>query len=238
MASRRRHEQHIGESSTLGARGDSRLEVRVVTLAYQVRGDGKPVVWLHGGGGPSWDAATGDLAGEVRSYVPDLRGYGDSPRTGPYGPESSVRDVVALLDTLGLAQATLVGHSSGGIVAYLTAMAHPERVSGLVLEEAPPPSPVDLRPTRPEGDPGYDWDARLATLDWMRSPDPALWELFAGITARTLVIRGGSRSHLDQDEQARMAEKIPAARLVTIEAGHNVHVVAPGEFVAAVRGLW
>ncbi|MEV4636501.1 alpha/beta hydrolase [Actinoplanes sp. NPDC049548] len=206
-----------------------------MALAYRVTGSGRPVLWLHGGGGQSWDAVTAALADRVRSYVPDLRGYGGSPRTGPYGPEAGVRDIVALLDALGLDRAAVVGHSSGGIVAYLLAMTYPERVDALVLEEAPPPTPIDLRPARPSGDPGYDWSARMATLDWLRSPDPGLWQRFAAITARTLVVRGGAGSHLDQEEQARMAERIPGAKLTTIEAGHNAHTAALDEFLAAVR---
>jgi len=207
------------------------------TLAYRSVGAGRPIVWLHGASGPTWDPVAESLAGEHLSYIPELRGYGDSSRLPPYGPEVSVGDVIALLDRLGLASAVLAGHSSGGIVAYLTAQAHPDRVSALILEEAPPPKPCDLRPSRPDGELPYEWEARQATLDWLRDPDPTIWTRLAEIKAPTLVIAGGPRSHLDQDLIGEMAARIPSASLVTIDAGHLVHTNRPADFVAAVRAF-
>jgi 3-oxoadipate enol-lactonase len=206
-----------------------------MTLAYRCVGAGRPIVWLHGASGPTWDEVTEALAGDFRSYVPDLRGYGRSSRVPPYGPEVSVGDVVDLLDHLGWESAVLAGHSSGGIVAYLTALAHPGRVAALVLEEAPPPVPHDLRPSRPDGELPYEWDARQATLDWLRAPDPAVWERLAGITAPALIVAGGAQSHLDQRLIADMADRMPGGELVTIDAGHCVHTRQPAEFAAAVR---
>jgi 3-oxoadipate enol-lactonase len=206
-----------------------------VPLAHRSIGAGPPIIWLHGASGPTWDEVTAAMAGDFHSYVPDLRGYGATSREGPYGPEISAADVIVLLDHLGLESAVLAGHSSGGIVAYLAALTHPERVSALVLEEAPPPVPHDLRPTRPEGELGYEWAARQATLDWLRAPDPAIWERLADLPTPTLLIAGGPTSHLDQNLLARMAARMPAAQLQVIEAGHLVHTGKPAEFVAAVR---
>ena len=208
-----------------------------VPLAHRGTGTGRPIIWLHGASGPSWDPVTAALADQFHSYVPDLRGYGASSRQGPYGPEVSAADVIGLLDELGLESAVLAGHSSGGIVAYLAALAHPDRVSALVLEEAPPPVPHDLRPTRPDGELAYEWAARLATLDWLRAPDPAIWAGLADLRTPALLIAGGPESHLDQRLLARMAARMPAAQLRTIGAGHLVHQNRPAEFVAAVRSF-
>ena len=208
-----------------------------VPLAHRATGSGRPIIWLHGASGPTWDEVTGALADQFRSYVPDLRGYGATSREGPFGPEISAADVIGLMDDLELASAVLAGHSSGGIVAYLAALAHPDRVSALVLEEVPPPLPLDLRPTRPDGELAYEWAARLATLDWLRAPDPAIWHGLADLRTPTLVVAGGRRSHLDQQLIARMAARMPAAHLHTIEAGHLIHTTAPAEFTAAVRAF-
>lgn len=64
----------------------------------------------------------------------DQRGHGgsDAPE-GPYTREDLAGDVVALLDAQGVERAILIGHSMGGIVALATALAHPQRVAGLVL---------------------------------------------------------------------------------------------------------
>jgi len=211
--------------------------VTAVPPAYRSTGAGRPVVWLHGASGPAWDEVTAALAGEVRSYVPDLRGYGASSRAGPYGPEISANDVIGLLDHLGLDSAVLAGHSSGGIVAYLAALAHPERVSALVLAEVPPPVPLDLRPSRPDGELPYEWAAREATLDWLRDPDPAVWAGLATLRTPALLIAGGPASHLDQQGIARMAARMPAAELLTVDAGHQVPTTRPAEFAAAVRAF-
>lgn len=71
----------------------------------------------------------------------DLRGHGRSstPRMG-YSTECMVRDLIALLDRLGIARANLVGHSFGGAVALHAAVSHPERVRSLVLADARVPS--------------------------------------------------------------------------------------------------
>jgi 3-oxoadipate enol-lactonase len=47
-------------------------------------------------------------------------------------------------------------------------------------------------------------------------------------------VAGGEASFVDQSELAAVATEIPDARLVTIEAGHQVHGTKPAEFLAAV----
>ena len=51
----------------------------------------------------------------------------------PYGPAAQIATAVGVLDALGIERAVLVGHSAGGAIALQTALAHPERVAGLVL---------------------------------------------------------------------------------------------------------
>ncbi|MFU8874113.1 alpha/beta fold hydrolase [Micromonospora sp. SL4-19] len=57
------------------------------------------------------------------------------------------------------------------------------------------------------------------------------------ITLPALVVSGGSAGRLPQDRLAAMVARMPAARLVTIDAGHAVHATRPAEFAAAVRGF-
>jgi pimeloyl-ACP methyl ester carboxylesterase len=68
----------------------------------------------------------------------DLRGHGgtERPRTG-YSLEASVRDLIALLDAIGVTEPVhLVGNSFGGTIALALTMAHPDRVASLLLIEA------------------------------------------------------------------------------------------------------
>ncbi len=62
--------------------------------------------------------------------------------------------------------------------------------------------------------------------------NPVWWEDLSLISARTLVIAGGTDSHLPQDQIASLADRISGATLVTIHAGHNVHTSRPDSFLA------
>ncbi|MFI2102384.1 alpha/beta fold hydrolase [Isoptericola sp. NPDC019693] len=108
-----------------------------MTLAHDVAGDpGSPaVVLLHAGVADRrmWDAVAPALAHRFRVLRPDLRGFGDSPLPTDGHRYTNAGDVVALLDTLGVADAAVVGSSFGGKVALELATAHPGRVRELVL---------------------------------------------------------------------------------------------------------
>ncbi|WP_203434004.1 alpha/beta fold hydrolase [Jiangella asiatica] len=211
-----------------------------VDLAYRQWGDadGVPVVLLHGVGGDAstWDDMGPPLADGRTVYAYDARGHGDSARTPSYSFELMRDDLLGLLDALGFERADVVGHSMGGVVGYQFAAAHPDRVRRLVLEETPPPWPRDdvtVGP-RPDGDLPYDWAVLTTVKSQVRTPDPSWPSLLPGLTTPTLVIAGGPRSQIPQDKIARMAALMPAATLVTIDAGHQVHTTRPADFLAAV----
>jgi len=212
-----------------------------VRLAYRVYGPASapPVVLLHGlgGGGGGWDEVAAALAGSWRVYAVDLRGHGGSDWPGEYTLPLLRDDMVRFLDTLGLAQVDLVGHSIGGAVAYLLAMRHPGRVRRLVLEEPAPPWPrVPPAPSRPAGELPFDW--AVTTLSAEASDPPASSRAgLSSISAPTLVIAGGPDSHVNQDRLAEMAGLIPDCRLVMIPAGHLVHAGQPDRFIAAVTSF-
>jgi lipase len=108
-----------------------------VELAIWRSGSGEdPIVCLHGitAQHRAFNAAARHLA-SLRSLVGvDLRGRGDSekPESG-YGLEAHARDVIRVLDHLGLEDTVIVGHSMGGFVALQTALSYPGRVRALVL---------------------------------------------------------------------------------------------------------
>ncbi|MEU7762946.1 MULTISPECIES: alpha/beta fold hydrolase [Micromonospora] len=209
-------------------------------MAYRTwgRADGRPLVALHGGAGSgeTWAALAAALGSATRTYAPDLRGYGATGPAGAYSLELVRDDVLAFLDALALPRVVMLGHSSGAVAAHLFARAYPDRVAALVLVEPPPPVPLGLRlPPRPAGPLPYDWAAREAVVAELNAPPPTWWEELTEITAPTLVVAGGPASHLPQHELARMAARIPAARLVTVEAGHAVPAARPAEFATAVR---
>jgi pimeloyl-ACP methyl ester carboxylesterase len=112
-----------------------------ITVPCLVAGDdgAQPVLLLHAWGESrrSFDRLIPHLTG-CRIYAPDLRGQGDAdkPETG-YSLAGMAEDTTAVLDALDVPHAAVVGSSSGGYIAQQLAVAHPERVSALVLAGSP-----------------------------------------------------------------------------------------------------
>jgi len=117
--------------------GTHRFQAGAHTIGYEDTGSGDPpVVCLHGlvDDLSIWSRLVASLAGDHRVIRMDQRGHGGSGTPdGPYTREDLARDVVGLLDGLGIERAVLMGHSMGGIVAMTTALEHPDRIAGLVL---------------------------------------------------------------------------------------------------------
>jgi 2-succinyl-6-hydroxy-2,4-cyclohexadiene-1-carboxylate synthase len=92
----------------------------------------EPLLLLHGfmQTGRGWDEVVRHLAGETyRPLSPDLRGHGAAASKSPIDMDSCVRDVAGLVAR----RFALAGYSMGGRIALHVALAHPERVSRLVL---------------------------------------------------------------------------------------------------------
>jgi pimeloyl-ACP methyl ester carboxylesterase len=105
-------------------------------------GTGRPVLMLHGFPQSSreWAPVMAALSDRARLIAPDLRGAGetDAPSSG-YDSGTVQRDVIALLDELGLEQVDLVAHDWGAIVGFDLCLTHPERVRRYVAIAVPAP---------------------------------------------------------------------------------------------------
>lgn len=98
--------------------------------------DAPVVLAIHGitSTSRSWLATAGALGDTASLAAVDLRGRGASSQLpGPFGIATHVRDMVAVIDALGLRSAIVVGHSLGAYIAAALAIAHPDRVEALVL---------------------------------------------------------------------------------------------------------
>lgn len=115
-------------------------DIRGAALAYEVRGDGTPLIWGHG---LSQTRATehslslidhARLPGRVVRY--DARGHGESestPDLRAYGWDELARDQLALADHLGIDRYVAAGASMGCGTALHAAVQAPERIDRLVL---------------------------------------------------------------------------------------------------------
>lgn len=115
--------------------------VNGVELAYDVQGEGEPVLFIHGAIWADFLRPLADQTAfrEVQRIRYHRRGYGESG--GPAGGfDLQAVDIVALLDHLEVDRAHLVGHSEGAMIALVLATSYPDRVRSLALLEPLPPS--------------------------------------------------------------------------------------------------
>jgi len=113
----------------------NKLQLNGIELAYERRGKGTPLVLIHGYplDHSIWNDVASQLENDFDLILPDVRGFGESTVDSPYSLTDIANDLAALLDSLGVAQTTLAGHSMGGYIALAFAKAFPERVKGLAL---------------------------------------------------------------------------------------------------------
>lgn len=118
---------------------ERRLRVAGVSTAVLEGGDGPPVVLLHSSGefAALWMRVIPNLVTTHRVVAPDLPGHGASEVTdGRLDVDQMVRWLDALIERTCPSPPTLVGHGLGGAAAARFAIAHPDRLSGLVLVDA------------------------------------------------------------------------------------------------------
>lgn len=200
-----------------------------VNIAYEDRGSGKPIVFLHGwaGSGDVWDYQVLDLAGSYRCITVDLRGHGASDKPwGDYDYELFVRDLDALILGLDLRDVTLVGWSMGGHIGLKYAHMHPERVGRLVITGSgprfwqAPDAPFGTPPEQVEGLIDAIRLARTETVaglyanNFHRADLKATEDLFIQIGLKVPAFVGVSsfRSLIDVDMRAHLpAIQVPVA---------------------------
>ena len=126
------------------------LPVRDVAIEVEEAGAGpRAFVLVHGftGSRDDFREQMAPLGALGRTLALDQRGHGGSTNTGKpeaYALDNLVADLCGAFDALGLAQADLLGHSLGGVVALHFALKHPERVASLVLMDTSP-VPIKMR---------------------------------------------------------------------------------------------
>jgi len=153
------------------------IAVNGARIYVRVGGHGPAVVMLHGYGetGDMWEPLAAALVADHSIIVPDLRGMGLSEHVATgYDKKTQGRDVSGVLNAL---KVDVVAHDIGNMVAYAFAAEEPDRVTKLVLTDAPLPG---VGP----------WDEILKS--------PLLWHFRFGGADMERLVKGRERIYLDR----------------------------------------
>jgi esterase len=115
------------------------IGVNGVSLYYEERGSGEPILCIHGTGSSAapWRESVDRLAKHGRAIAYDRRGCFRSERPEPYVTNvgQHADDAAALIDALDASPAIVIGRSYGGATAVDLALRYPDRVRALALLE-------------------------------------------------------------------------------------------------------
>ena len=113
------------------------------TYFVQYGQHGPEILLLHGFGSSTftWRKNFDALGKMGRVTAIDIKGFGltEKPKDGQYGEAAYVRQVLAVMDALGIKKPVIIGNSMGGAVAARVALENPGRCSGLILVDAARP---------------------------------------------------------------------------------------------------
>jgi len=111
-----------------------------VALNHRISGAGEPLVLLHGlfGSLDNLGGIARRLEDQWQIHGLDLRNHGGSPHTETMDYPAMAADVIAYLDSQGVQQANILGHSMGGKVAMQLALSYPDRVRSVIVADIAP----------------------------------------------------------------------------------------------------
>jgi pimeloyl-ACP methyl ester carboxylesterase len=230
--------------------------VNGITIHYAMYGQGSPVIFLHGGLANTdyWGDQVPAVAAHHTVILMDSRGHGRSTRDArPYGYDLMADDVTALMDSLKIAKADIVGWSDGAILGIDLAVRHKERVGKVFAFAANTVTSgvkdgVEKNPTFAAyiERAGREYAAHSATpkdygsfIDqiskmWAEQPNWSDAQLKA-IDTPILVVDGDHDEAIKREHTEYIAAMIPHAGLLILpNTSHFAFLQDPGQFNFAI----
>lgn len=223
------------------------VQIGDVRTWYDERGEGEPLVLLHGGmvDSRSFAANVDALAAGFRVFMPERRGHGHTPDVdGPISYDLMAEDTVGFLETVVGGPAHLVGHSDGANVALLTALRRPDLVKRLVSisgnfhHDGLIPGVLDaeqaaefLAEAYGEVSPdGIDHlNVVAAKLDRMWAEEPTLTTEDLGRIATPVLVMAGDDDAITLEHTGSMFRGLPNSELAIVPGTSHVLVVEKPE---------
>lgn len=232
-------------------------DVNGIKMYYEIHGEGKPLVLIHGGGSTietNWSKILPLFAQHFKVIAVELQAHGHtSDRDAPESFQQDADDVAALLKQLNIGKAHIMGFSNGGSTTLQIAIRHPEIVDKIVVASAA---------YKREGlIPGFFDMMQNATLDNMPQPLKDAYLAIKNNTAglrnmhdkdanrmRTFkdwndsdlqmikapaLIMNADKDVVTNDHALKMSKLIPGATLVILPGVHGAFL---GEVCTAVPG--
>ncbi len=242
----------IPNEGAIGAIETGVASVNDIQMYYEIFGEGKPLVLIHGGLGNAdyWESQIAAFSEQYQVIAPDSRGHGRSTFSEQtIGYSLMASDVLALMDHLGVEKFDLVGWSDGGIIGLDLAINHPERVNKIVayganysvsglrsdIEEDETFNTyiektiedyLKLSPTPDQLDPFLE---NISTM-WSTEPEYTSEQL-GGITVPMLILDGDNDEAILTEHTEEMAGLISTSELFLIPGtGHFAMWEKPEEF--------
>ena len=219
-----------------------------ISLYYEEKGSGFPLIMLHGNGEEHgyFEHQKDCFAENYRVIAIDTRGHGRSPRgEGEFSIKRFADDLYGFMTEHGIEKAHILGFSDGGNIAITFALKHPEMIEKLIVDGANLyPAGVKRRIQRPI-ELGYyavklfaafssNAKTKAEMLSLMVNQPNIAPEELKKLNMPVLVM-AGTDDMIRQEHTELIAASIPGAKLVILPGDHFIARNNSGAFNAAVR---